>query len=186
MPLSLGPIEQTAEFSLNDRSHLTYPVLLGRRFMMDIAVTDISQNYSSPRPEFPGGEPAASAALHGLNLDSTILNFSTHSLPLEEQARFIDLPCVSPDQDTLLQLSAACYEMTGLGYIGADIALDRVLGPMLLALDARPGLGIQMANGEGLKGRLDLIEQQPEGRNVEERLAFSVQHFSRSTPAVAA
>lgn len=113
MPLSLGPIEQNAEFSLNDRSHLTYPVLLGRRFMMDIAVTDISQNYSSPRPEFPGGEPAASAALHGLNLDSTILNFSTHSLPLEEQARFIDLPCVSPDQDTLLQLSAACYEMTG-------------------------------------------------------------------------
>lgn len=91
-----------------------------------------------------------------------------------------------PDWDTLLQLSAACYEMTGLGYIGADIALDRDLGPMLLELNARPGLAIQMANGEGLKARLDLIEAQPEGRNVDERVAFSVRHFSRSTHAVAA
>lgn len=91
-----------------------------------------------------------------------------------------------PDWSTLLHLSAACYEMTGLGYLGADLALDRDLGPMLLELNARPGLAIQMANGEGLKGRLDLIEAQPEGRSVEERVAFSVQHFSRSTPAVAA
>ena len=91
-----------------------------------------------------------------------------------------------PDWNTLLHLSAACYEMTGLGYLGVDLALDRHLGPMLLELNARPGLAIQMANGEGLKGRLDLIEQQPEGRSVEERVAFSVQHFSRSTRAEAA
>lgn len=62
LPLTLGQIEQSVEFTLNDRSHLTYPVLLGRRFMMDIAVIDISQNYLHPRPEFPGGQPAASAA----------------------------------------------------------------------------------------------------------------------------
>lgn len=84
-----------------------------------------------------------------------------------------------PDWNTLLHLSAACYDMTGLGYLGVDLALDRHLGPMLLELNARPGLAIQMANGEGLKGRLDLIEQQPEGRSVEQRVAFSVQHFSR-------
>lgn len=85
-----------------------------------------------------------------------------------------------PDWSTLLHLSAACYEMTGLGYLGADLALDRARGPMLLELNARPGLAIQMANGEGLKGRLDLIEAQPEGRSVEERVAFSIRHFSRS------
>jgi alpha-L-glutamate ligase-like protein len=85
-----------------------------------------------------------------------------------------------PGWETLLHLSAACYEMTGLGYLGVDLALDRDLGPMLLELNARPGLAIQMANGEGLKGRLDLIEAQPEGRSVEERVAFSVRHFSRN------
>lgn len=62
LPLTLGPIEQNVEFTLNDRSHLTYPVLLGRRFMMDIAVIDIGQSYIYPRPEFPGGSPAAEAA----------------------------------------------------------------------------------------------------------------------------
>ena len=61
LPLTLGTIEQNVEFTLNDRRHLTYPVLLGRRFMMDIAVIDISRNYIHPRPEFPGGKPAASA-----------------------------------------------------------------------------------------------------------------------------
>lgn len=91
-----------------------------------------------------------------------------------------------PDWNTLLHLSAACYDMTGLGYLGVDLALDSHLGPMLLELNARPGLAIQMANGEGLKGRLDLIEQQPEGLSVEERVAFSAQHFSRNPKAEAA
>lgn len=62
LPMTLGPIEQTVEFTLNDRSHLSFPVLLGRRFMLDIAVIDVGQAYVHPRPEFDGGEPAANAA----------------------------------------------------------------------------------------------------------------------------
>ena len=87
---------------------------------------------------------------------------------------------IIPDWHTLLQLSAACYEMTGLGYIGVDLALDRDIGPMLLELNARPGLTIQMTNGEGLRGRLDLIEAQPDGRSAEERVQFSIRNFSRT------
>lgn len=81
--------------------------------------------------------------------------------------------------DTLLHLSAACYEMTGLGYIGVDLALDRDVGPMLLELNARPGMTIQMTNGEGLRGRLDLIEKQQPGRTPAERVEFCIKHFSR-------
>ncbi len=62
LPMTLGPVEQTVEFTLNDRRHLAFPVLLGRRFMMDIAIIDVSQTYLHPRPEFPGGEPAEAAA----------------------------------------------------------------------------------------------------------------------------
>jgi hypothetical protein len=62
LPMTLGPLEQSVEFTLNDRSHLTYPILLGRRFMMDQVVIDVSQAYTLPRPEFPGGEPPDSAA----------------------------------------------------------------------------------------------------------------------------
>lgn len=60
--LELGPIKQNVDFTLNDRSHLTYPVLLGRRFMMDIALIDVAQAYIHERPEYPGGEPAEMAA----------------------------------------------------------------------------------------------------------------------------
>lgn len=58
----------------------------------------------------------------------------------------------------LLLLSARCYEMTGLGYIGTDLVLDRTRGPQLLELNARPGLTIQIANGMGLVPRLRHIE----------------------------
>lgn len=60
--MTLGPIRENVEFTLNDRSHLEYPVLLGRRFLMDIAVIDVADTYLHDRPEFPGGEPAEQAA----------------------------------------------------------------------------------------------------------------------------
>ncbi|SHE92602.1 Uncharacterized conserved protein [Modicisalibacter ilicicola DSM 19980] len=60
--MRLGPIKQNVDFTLNDRSHLDFPVLLGRRFMMDIALIDVAQTYLHERPEYPGGEPAEKAA----------------------------------------------------------------------------------------------------------------------------
>ncbi|MCW4151871.1 alpha-L-glutamate ligase-like protein [Halomonas sp. 18H] len=80
---------------------------------------------------------------------------------------------------TLLELAASCYEMTSLGYLGTDMVLDRQHGPMLLELNARPGLAIQMANGEGLRNRLDLIEQQPEDVAPAQRVDFAQHHFAR-------
>lgn len=63
------------------------------------------------------------------------------------------------DWSDLLALAASCYEMTGLGYLGVDMVLDRESGPLLLELNARPGLSIQMANGCGLRPRCDRITQ---------------------------
>ncbi len=59
-----------------------------------------------------------------------------------------------PHWDRVLDLAARCVEMTGLSYLGADIVLDRERGPMLLELNARPGLAIQVANQAGLRHRL--------------------------------
>lgn len=65
--MTLGSIREPVEFTLNDRSHLNYPVLLGRRFLMDIALIDVAATYLHPRPEFPGGRPASEAAQDELN-----------------------------------------------------------------------------------------------------------------------
>lgn len=64
-----------------------------------------------------------------------------------------------PRWDRLLELASRCYELAGLGYLGVDIVLDRDLGPLMLELNARPGLAIQIANGAGLTERLDRLDR---------------------------
>jgi D-alanine-D-alanine ligase-like ATP-grasp enzyme len=63
----------------------------------------------------------------------------------------------------MLWMAARSFEMTGLGYIGVDLVIDRDRGPFLLELNARPGLAIQLANRRGLKERLDAVDQAPSG-----------------------
>ena len=84
-----------------------------------------------------------------------------------------------PGWDRLLHIAASCYELTGLGYQGVDIVLDRDKGPLILELNARPGLNIQIANGRGLLERLREVERhQPSQTSVEERVAFAKRAFS--------
>lgn len=62
-----------------------------------------------------------------------------------------------PNWERLLDIAARSYELTGLGYQGIDIVLDSVRGPLVLELNARPGLAIQLANRAGLGKRLDAV-----------------------------
>ena len=63
-----------------------------------------------------------------------------------------------PKWDELLMIAAKCFGLTGLGYLGVDIVLDRVKGPLVLEMNARPGLNIQIANNMGLLHRLEFIQ----------------------------
>jgi alpha-L-glutamate ligase-like protein len=83
-----------------------------------------------------------------------------------------------PAWDQILDMAARCFEMTRLGYLGVDIVVDRDLGPLILELNARPGLAIQIANGSGLRHRLQaLAELQEAEMPVADRLAFSRGNF---------
>ncbi len=63
-----------------------------------------------------------------------------------------------PYWKTILTLAVRTQEISGLGFLGADVAIDRDLGPVFLELNARPGLSIQVANLDGLLGRLRRVE----------------------------
>ena len=79
-----------------------------------------------------------------------------------------------PFWDVLLETAARCYELTGLGYLGADFVLDRDKGPLLLELNARPGLNIQIANHDGLDARLRQVRKRAAGSmSPAERAAFA-------------
>jgi hypothetical protein len=58
--------------------------------------------------------------------------------------------------------------------------LDEQRGPLILELNARPGLSIQIANNEGLVPRLRKIEAiERRSTDIDERVDFSMQAFSR-------
>lgn len=83
------------------------------------------------------------------------------------------------DWQEMLVMASRCYEATGLGYMGVDLVVDVNEGPLLLELNARPGLAIQMANGRGLLPRLRQIEalRRPHF-TPEERAAFAMETFT--------
>jgi len=83
-----------------------------------------------------------------------------------------------PHWDEILELASGSYDMTNLGYLGADIVLDKSEGPMMLELNARPGLAIQIANSQGLLKRFEQIDKVAnEHQNLQERIRFSLEHF---------
>ena len=64
-----------------------------------------------------------------------------------------------PQWEFILESSAKGYEVTGLGYLGVDMVIDRDRGPLILEMNARPGLNIQIANGTGLADRIERIDE---------------------------
>jgi carbamoylphosphate synthase large subunit len=59
-----------------------------------------------------------------------------------------------------------------------DIVLDKDKGPLILEMNARPGLNIQIANRAGLFPRLKMVEENHKNLNsVRDRVAFAQQYF---------
>jgi len=51
LTVRIGKMTDTAEFTLTDRSHMSYPILLGREFLKDIAIVDVAKQKVQPKPE---------------------------------------------------------------------------------------------------------------------------------------
>jgi alpha-L-glutamate ligase-like protein len=64
-----------------------------------------------------------------------------------------------PYWDQILDMAQRVARAVGLGYVGVDVVIDRTRGPLLLEANARPGLAIQIANGQGLLPRFVEIDQ---------------------------
>ena len=111
-----------------------------------------------------GGRANLHQGAVGVGLDvktGKALNAVMHDKPLTHHPDTgVDLHNLEiPMWEEHLTIATKAYEMTGLGYIGADIVLDEFRGPMLLELNARPGLAIQIANGKGLGEALKKIDK---------------------------
>ena len=84
----------------------------------------------------------------------------------------------TPFWDEMLHMAAKAYDVTQLGYLGADIVIDVDKGPLLLELNARPGIAIQVANRHGLRGHVEpVLARDTSKMTIEERIAFGKEIF---------
>lgn len=139
-----------------------------------------------------GLDIATGRALNAVQYTRTVREHPDTGRPLDD--------IVIPDWRNMLLLASRSHEMTGLGYLGADLVLDREKGAQLLELNARPGLSIQVANGLGLLPRLRHIEEliensrtilpgyykplddHPPHNSPEERVDYALWAFGRRLP----
>lgn len=63
-----------------------------------------------------------------------------------------------PYWDEILLIAARIQLATNLGYCAVDLSIDRNAGPMLLEINARAGLSVQIANLAPLRRRLERIQ----------------------------
>lgn len=97
----------------------------------------------------------------GVNIASGETSYAVHRNHLVEQhpdTGYDTTGIVIPYWDNILRLAMKCADTVGLGYLGVDIVIDRNLGPLMLELNARPGLSIQLAIGQGLLKTLHKVE----------------------------
>jgi alpha-L-glutamate ligase-like protein len=63
-----------------------------------------------------------------------------------------------PHWKKILHIAIRCQEISGLGFLGADIAIDKYKGPLVFELNARSGLAIQNINQASLRERFERVK----------------------------
>mgnify|MGYP000278568350 CR=1 FL=1 len=120
-----------------------------------------------------GLDMASGRAVHAMHHNLTVDHHPDTKYPLQHFA--------VPHWDDVLGLAAAASEIAGLGYLGVDVVVDARHGPLLLELNARPGLAIQLANDEGLVPRLEIARDRgAASMPAEQRCALARELFART------
>jgi alpha-L-glutamate ligase-like protein len=133
----------------------------------------------------PTKESGGRANLHqggigtGVDLESGITHHAVQRNRFVEAHPDTGLPVVGmrvPHWREVLAMSRRVAEAVGLGYVGVDVVVDRERGPLLLEANARPGLAIQIANGQGLLPRLRDIDERLKGKSDPRSLEWLRKH----------
>ncbi len=113
---------------------------------------------------------------------------ATHAIQYDEPIKFVPGKEVKltgfsiPHWEEILTLAVRAAQVSGLGFVGVDIVICPERGPMVLELNARPGLAIQIANLAPLKKRFERVE----GLKVdsaEKGVRIAQALFSRTLPS---
>ena len=115
----------------------------------------------------PTQESGGKANLHlggigvGIDLSSGVTTTAIqndHPIEYIPNTRLLLRGIAIPEWKENLKLAIQAQQVSKIGFLGVDIAIDRDKGPIVLELNARPGLSIQIANLAPLKDRLQRVK----------------------------
>ena len=140
--------------------------LLGKYGLPDLRVICYNMVPVMAMMRIPTEESWGKANLHGgacgvgIDIGTGKLTYMTkgakiiRSIPWIGDIRGIILP----NWDEILNLAVKVQKVTKIGYLGCDIVLDEIDGPLLLEMNIRAGLEVQVANLAPLRSRLNRVE----------------------------
>jgi alpha-L-glutamate ligase-like protein len=109
---------------------------------------------------------AQGAVGSGIDLATGI---TTHSIKGSKKGQFTPIEFVPnsrerysgfkiPYWDKILTYAIQASVASKIGFCAVDFLIDRDLGPLVVEMNARPGLSIQLANNDGMKWRLEHVK----------------------------
>ena len=140
--------------------------LLGKYWLPDIRVIVFNMVPVMAMLRVPTKESKWKANLHawacwvGIDIWTWKLTFITYkwktikSIPGIWDVRWLKIP----HWEKILELSVKTQQVTKIGYIGCDIVIDKEDWPLVLEVNIRPWLEVQLANMAPLKDRLKKVE----------------------------
>ncbi|MGE4443708.1 MAG: tyrosine/phenylalanine carboxypeptidase domain-containing protein [Candidatus Altimarinota bacterium] len=140
--------------------------LLGKYGLPDIRVIVFNSVPVIAMLRVPTANSKGKANLHGgacglgIDIGTGRITYITQfkkmikSIPGIGDVRGIEIP----HWEDVLRLAVKVQQVTGVGYVGCDIVLDDTFGPLLLEMNVRPGLEVQVANKVPLLERLKKVE----------------------------
>ena len=171
---SLGGQPDSALIQQRIRLHPTFEAITYKG-IPDVRVILYRNEPAMAMLRLPTKESNGRANLHqggigtGIDLETGITHHAVQRNRLVSKHPDTGRPVVGmrvPFWDEVIRLSRRVSQAVGLGYIGVDVVIDAAGGPMLLEANARPGLAIQIANGQGLMPRLEEIDHRLARRAV--------------------
>ncbi len=140
--------------------------LLGKYWLPDIRVIVFNSIPVIAMLRVPTANSKGKANLHGgacglgIDIGSGKITYITQfkkmikSIPGIGDVRGIEIP----HWEDVLRLAVKVQQVTWVGYVGCDIVLDDTFWPLLLEMNVRPGLEVQVANKVPLLERLKKVE----------------------------
>jgi alpha-L-glutamate ligase-like protein len=129
-----------------------------------VGIPDIRLIFHNDQPiqgmlRIPTRKSQGKANLHqgafgiGIDLDSGVLGHGIRKnrkldVHPDSGIRFSGMKI--PDWHRFMEISSRTAELVPLKFLGIDLIMDRERGPLVIEINARPGLQIQNANGTGL------------------------------------